>query len=125
MFFKKEQVEQAKRMKIKLRTESSFERPETNAATSDRTKSVKRPPVITFERPKLIYSLLAPPVLSSERPNLEVRDVPIRPEKRISDPFAFYLKINKLKFEVKNFEDLKCSGGISISCSYSMSHRPC
>ena len=31
MFFKKEQVEQAKRMKIKLRTESSFERPETNS----------------------------------------------------------------------------------------------
>ena len=74
---------------------------------------MKRPPVITFERPKLIYSLLAPPVLSSERPNLEVRDVPIRPEKRISDPFSFYLKINKLKFEVKNFEDLKCSGWFS------------
>jgi len=33
MFFKKEQVEQAKRMKIKLRTESSFERPETNSGT--------------------------------------------------------------------------------------------
>ena len=31
MFFKKEQVEEAKRMKIKLRTESSFERPETNS----------------------------------------------------------------------------------------------
>ena len=82
-------------------------------ATAERAKSVKRPPVITFERPKLIYSLLAPPVLSSERPNLEVRDVPIRPEKRISDPFSFYLKINKLKFEVKNFEDLKCSGWFS------------
>ena len=82
-------------------------------ATAERAKSVKRPPVITFERPKLIYSLLAPPVLSSERPNLEVRDVPIRPEKRISDPFSFYLKINKLKFEVKNFEDLKCSGRFS------------
>ena len=30
MYFKREHVEQAKRMKIKLKTESSFEKPETN-----------------------------------------------------------------------------------------------
>ena len=83
--------------KIKLKTESSFEKPETNSVTNENIKN-RRNPVITFERPKLIYSLLAPPQLPTELPHLEVRDAPTRPElstASMPDPFTFLLVINR------------------------------
>ena len=70
---------------------------------------MKRNPVITFERPKLIYSLLAPPYLSAEQSVLELREPTTRPDKCQDDQFSFILKINRLKFEVRNTEDLRCS----------------
>ena len=98
MYFKREHVEQAKRMKIKLKTESSFEKPETNSVTPENIKN-RRNPVITFERPKLIYSLMAPPAMPSELAHLETREAPPRPEVRVFFarqnsvlPFLFYKK---------------------------------
>ena len=69
-------------MKIKLKTESSFEKPETNSVTPENIKN-RRNPVITFERPKLIYSLMAPPAMPSELAHLETREAPPRPEVRV------------------------------------------
>ena len=40
MYFKKEHVEQAKRMKIKLKTESSYEKPETNSGINLKSLSI-------------------------------------------------------------------------------------
>ena len=40
MYLKKEHVEQAKRMKIKLKTESSYEKPETNSGINLKSLSI-------------------------------------------------------------------------------------
>ena len=61
---------------------------------------------------KLLYSLIAPPKLLSEIEEYEARETPSVPEKVHKMPLTFVLRINHLKWEVKNFERL--FGSISI-----------
>lgn len=80
MYFKREHVEKCKRIKMKLKTEQSFVKPETKSVTIETVTKLQPKMKISWERPKLIYSLVAPPLLSTERSDLEDRETPPKPE---------------------------------------------
>ena len=67
---------------------------------------------MSWERPRLIYSLVAPPVLSTERSDLEERELPPKPEILLKQPFTFVLRVNSLKWDVREFEAL--NGSIAV-----------
>merc|ERR1712048_1003514 len=106
MYFKREHVEKCKRINMKLKTEQSFLKPETKSVTIETVSRLQPKMKISWERPKLIYSLVAPPLLLTERGDLEDRETPPKPEILIKSPFTFLMKINSLKWDVKDFEEL-------------------
>lgn len=112
MYFKRDLVDNCKRMKTKLKTEASFQRPATKSVTIQSVKDQSPRMKITWDRPKLLYSLIAPPVLRTESLEYEEREVPTVPEKVLKMPLTFILRINHLKWEVKDFE--KLYGSIAI-----------
>lgn len=85
MYFKKEHVEKCKRMKNQVKTEQSFRKPETKSVSVETVTALQPKMKISWDRPKLIYSLVVPPVLSTERNEYEEREKPQKPEVLLKD----------------------------------------